>query len=120
MNQEEHKEQKALIKWAGLQSKTIPALKLLFAIPNGGARHIAVATKLKAEGVRRGVPDLMLPVANGTFHGLFIEMKKVNGGRASKEQIEWQTALQLEGYQSLICEGWLDAKESIEIYLGWG
>ena len=37
----------------------------VYAVPNGGARHIRVAVKLKAEGVRRGVPDLhiMMPGA---------------------------------------------------------
>ena len=29
-----------------------------FAIPNGGKRNIITASKLKAEGVKKGVPDL--------------------------------------------------------------
>jgi VRR-NUC domain len=48
---------------------------MLFAIPNGGHRHPAVAGKLKAEGVRAGIPDMMLAVPRGRHHGLFIEHK---------------------------------------------
>jgi hypothetical protein len=38
-------------------------LSLMFAIPNGGLRHKAEANKLKSEGVKAGVPDIMLPIA---------------------------------------------------------
>ena len=59
---------------------------LLFAIPNGGARHIKTARELKAEGVRKGVPDLFLAYPHNGYSGLFIEMKKRYGGRVSPEQ----------------------------------
>ena len=48
---------------------------LLFAIPNGGQRHLSVAAKLKAEGVLSGVPDLFLALPSGEFHGLWLELK---------------------------------------------
>lgn len=47
----------------------------LFAIPNGGARNIIVAAKLKAEGVISGVWDMFLAVPKGNYGGLFIEIK---------------------------------------------
>ena len=53
----EHDEQVLIFKWARLSEGRWPELALLFAIPNGGHRHKAVAAKLKAEGVRAGVPD---------------------------------------------------------------
>src|SRR5262245_64718583 len=53
----------------------IPA-RLCFAIPNGGARDVITAGRLKAEGVRAGVPDVCLPVARAGYHGLFLEVKR--------------------------------------------
>jgi len=66
---EEHKEQKALFRWAGFRAQQKPELELLYAILNGGHRHKAVGRRLKAEGVKRGVPDICLPVPRGGFTG---------------------------------------------------
>ena len=49
-------EQQALFDWAKISG--IPDLDLLHAIPNGGHRNKATAGRLKAEGVKRGVPDI--------------------------------------------------------------
>ena len=63
-----------------------------FAVPNGGARHIRVATKLKAEGVNPGVPDLVFVLPpHGKFAGLELKSEK---GRLSEHQIEWRQKLQ--------------------------
>lgn len=112
----EHFEQVALATWAKRQSCTVPELALLFAIPNGGKRSRAVAGKLKAEGVKAGIPDLCLPVARGKYHGLFIELK-AKGGRMSESQFEWGRALSAQGYCVHLCVGWGAAKTAIEDYL---
>lgn len=75
----EHEEQKALIEWSAWMSNARPELSLMFAVPNGGDRHPAVAAKLKAEGVKAGVPDIFLPVPRNGYHGLFIELKELKG-----------------------------------------
>lgn len=116
MRSSEHQEQKAVIELCEWYSKKDPRYGLLFAIPNGGHRHIAVASKLKAEGVRKGVPDLMLPVANPPYHGLFIEMK-VKPNKASKEQLEWISKLTEQGYKASVCYSWTEAIETIKHYL---
>jgi VRR-NUC domain len=113
----EHEEQCSLITWATLQSKTVPELNLLFAIPNGGNRNIVTAVKLKKEGVRPGVPDLNLPVPRGLFHGLFIEMKKPKGGAVSADQRAWLFSLRANGYRAEVCNGWIEAKDLILDYL---
>ena len=82
----ESAEQQALFMWAALQSAAYPELTLLYHIPNGGSRHKAEAGRLKAEGVKAGVPDLCLPVARGGFHGLYVELKRERGSRTSEEQ----------------------------------
>src|SRR5687767_697334 len=72
--------QAALFCWAADSVGKYPQLQWLFAIPNGGSRHIAEATKMVAAGTRSGVPDTMLPWPRAKFnyeyHGCFIEMKK--------------------------------------------
>ncbi len=113
----EHDEQVALIRWAELSG--IPELQLLFAIPNGGQRHPAVARKLRDEGLKAGVPDLYLPVARGNYHGLFIEMK-VGRNKPTASQTGWIRALRGQGYRVEICYGYDEAMVMIENYLKEG
>ena len=112
-NNEEHQNQVSLFHWAAVMSSKHPALSLMFAIPNGGHRHIAVATKLKAEGVKPGVPDIFLPWARSGSqwphdkgaHGLFIELKSTKG-KLSSAQIAWMRNLQSSGYQVEVSYEW--------------
>ncbi len=112
----EHEEQKALFRWAEVAQYRHPELALLYAIPNGGHRHKAVAAKLKAEGVRKGVPDICLPVPRGRWHGLYIEMKTPTG-TVRLEQKRWLSALRSQGYDAVVCRGWESARRFIEEYL---
>ena len=89
---------------------------LLFAIPNGGARHVVTGKKLKAEGVRPGVPDLCLAVPKLPYHGLYIELKKPRG-RASRSQLEYIQLLREQGYYTAICYGFRDTVNMIDSYL---
>jgi len=111
----EHEEQKAVIKWFDLQHAEHRGR--LLAIPNGGERNAIVAAKLKAEGVRKGVPDLLLPVARQGFHGLWIELKRTKGSKLSPEQDDWLGYLAKQGYMAVICKGADSAREAIGIYL---
>jgi len=73
--QKESDHQIALFQWVSYQLKRYPELELLYHIPNGGYRYKTTARRLKAEGVKAGVPDICLPVPRGGYHGLYIEMK---------------------------------------------
>lgn len=114
----EHEHQVAVFEWAGWMKHKHPELGLLFAIPNGGMRHVVVAMKLKAEGVKSGIPDICLPVARNGYHSLYIEMKRKKGGQARQGQREWLNALNKEGFMAVICKGSEAAIEVIENYLG--
>lgn len=113
----EHEEQVALFQWVRVAAGSRPALNLLYAIPNGGHRHKAVAAKLAAEGVKPGVPDLCLPVARGEFHGLYIELKRAKGGTVSAGQKAWLGDLSAEGYCAMRCNGWDEARQALTTYL---
>ena len=112
----EHAEQKALFQWVELQYGKYPELKLLYAIPNGGKRHVVTAMKMKAEGVRPGVPDIHLPVPRNGFSGLWIEMKR-KGSKPTPAQMDWATALSFYGHKWRLCYSWREAGAEIEEYL---
>ena len=117
MKQREHQMQAALIRWVRLSQKGQPGLRRLFAVPNGGHRLPAVAARLKAEGVRAGVPDLVLPVARGKYHGLFIELK-VPPNKLTPDQAAELDALEDEGYATRVCHSVTEAMAELQWYLG--
>ena len=112
----EHLEQVAFFDWAESMLAEIPQLALLYAVPNGGKRSIAVAGKLKMEGVKPGVPDVVLPVARGTYHALYIEMKEPRGG-ITPAQADWQFSLSREGNRVVVCTTWEAARDHVLAYL---
>lgn len=113
MSVSEHAEQVKVVHWL---EYTYPNVKF-YAVPNGGHRHISVAKKLKAEGVRGGVPDLVIPLPAGGFAGLYVEMKRPGGGRVSPKQREWLDYLNRVGYKAIVCNSFVEARDEIEGYL---
>ena len=103
-------EQAAVIEWCAWNKV------LVFHIPNGGARDARTGAQLKRQGVKRGVPDLCVPVARGGYHGLYIEMK-TRTGRLSSEQETWLRRLQSEGYRAVVCRGAGQAINEIDDYM---
>ncbi len=104
-------EQRAVVEWCAW--KRIP----VFHIPNGGSRHKAEAARLKAQGVKAGVPDLCIPVARGGYHSLYVEMK-AGKGRVSQKQREWLELLSGQGMRAVVCYGADEAIKAIEEYMG--
>ena len=89
------------------------------AIPNGGHRHIGQAVKLKREGVRPGLPDILVLV---NTHLVWIEMKRRDlkpkrGGKGglSSDQERWIAALnECANCQVFVCYGCQEAIKTIE------
>lgn len=115
----EDSQQLALMCWAALNYNKYPELKRLVHIPNGGFRNKREAAKLKAMGVKRGFPDLFLPIGRGEWFSLFIELKKIKDGVLSSEQKDWIAFLKAEGYAATVCNGWLEARDTLISYLEW-
>lgn len=105
----EHQIQCAVVDFCAV--KGIP----IFAIPNGGDRHVAVAVKLKKEGVKSGVPDLFIPLIRDNYGGFFLEMKK-KGGKLSDVQRFWLDQLEEEGYRVKVAFSVDEAIKAIEDY----
>ncbi len=112
----ESNEQISLFEWCEYSVGKYPELKLLFHVPNGGYRSTATAGRMKAEGVKPGVPDLCLPVARQGYHGLFIEMK-AGRNKPTAYQTQWLENLSNQGYLAVVCHGWEEAAKILTEYL---
>lgn len=111
---EEHRLQCACVRWFRLSFPQYS--KLLFAVPNGGARSKATAGKLKAEGVVAGVADLLLLIPRGGHPLLAIEMKTPHGSQ-SPDQKAWQKKAESIGIRYIICRKFEDFVQEIREYL---
>ena len=114
----EHDLQVAVIDWWAWAHKGFGLPEYaLFAVPNAGAgAQRGQAGKMKAEGTRKGIPDLLLPVAKGDFRGLAIEMKSATGS-VKPEQREVQDWLLEQGWRVWVCRSSEQAIGAISEYL---
>lgn len=136
----EAEEQEAFFKRVRLLEGKYPFLKLVFMIPNGarlGATYIRQpdgrnlryskeGAALKLQGLRPGVPDIFCAVSTVSnlecedWHGLFIEMKRINAmpSDTTQEQRDYHALLREQGYQVIVAKGWIAAWNALVSYLG--
>lgn len=125
--QRESKTQQAVMRWWKLMHRGLGVAdeRLLMAFPLQGVRTKANASRMKAEGMRAGTPDMFLavPRASEPFsacaqprHGLWIELK-TETGNVRESQTEMLNALRSEDYGTAICYGYEAAIRAIEDYL---
>jgi hypothetical protein len=112
----EHTQQSLLIEWSQLVEKQYPELRLLYAVPNGGLRSARTAAALKREGMKAGVPDLVLPVARRHWHSLYLELK-AGSGRLSENQKRWIDLLSEQGNLAAVAYSFEEAKGILVDYL---
>lgn len=116
-----HKEsnlQIACVRWFRYEYPHLA--KMLFAVPNGGARNAITGAILKAEGVVAGVADLILlcPSVNGKYHSLCIEMKTTSKASKQREtQKEWQNVAELNGNKYVICRNFEEFRNAVICHL---
>jgi len=113
----EEQDQIRLFEWAHLQKGKCPELGLLNSSANGVRLPIGLAVKTVRLGLRKGYPDIFLPVARKGYHGLYIELKRVKGGKVSPEQEWWLEKLTEQGYYAVVCKGADEAIKTIIDYL---
>ncbi len=111
---EEHRIQCACVQWFNYQYPKFS--HTLFAVPNGGRRDKVTGAKMKAEGVRPGVSDLILLKSNQQYGALLIEMK-TRTGRQSEAQRQWQHLMEKENCKYAICRSLDDFIQEVEVYL---
>lgn len=119
---------KSKIDWEGQQQALLFGIlkvkhpevyRLAYHVPNGGHRHPAVAGKLRAQGVKAGVSDIVLPMARGGWFGLYIEFKAAppHDAAVSQEQSAFLLRVEQQGYYATVCRGVDDALRVLEQYL---
>lgn len=87
----------------------------VFATPNQAARSFAVAQRMRAEGMRAGVPDVFVAVPCGGYAGLWIEFKRLKA-KQTVPQLQWFRDLRRAGY---LCEVCFTAREGTELVFNY-
>lgn len=112
--------QKAIVAWV---RQTYPDV-LIFAIPNEGLRNPKTAVEMKRRGLTKGVADLcMLKTRDSDMlydysHALFIECKKNDSEKLTKEQIEFSSYCKNNDYDYYLANDFIKTQSYIKTYLG--
>jgi hypothetical protein len=79
-------------------------------VPNEGKRKPSTGNRLKLQGMKRGVPDIIIfeawsfPAGDAAFSGHTIAIElKVKGGLVRPEQKQWLDALKERGALTAVC-----------------
>lgn len=114
----EYDEQVAIFAWAILNEYKYPCLDMLHgSIMGGTGIKPALLNKLKKAGMKKGKPDINLPVARGGYIGLWIELKRRGGPDPTEDQIRWLIRLAEEGHFCVCCKGSDAAIRTIKRYV---
>lgn len=86
------------------------------AIPNSTyTKSWKQKTKNKQQGLRAGLPDLLIVIPRGPL--LFLEMKRVKGGVVSEKQKQWINVLNnINNVHAEVAKGFEHALEIIKKY----
>lgn len=118
MKHEESDSQIAIFQWAELSKGKYPELAFLCGSLVGVRLNIVQAVRAKRMGVKKGYPDIFLPVAREKYFGLFIELKSKDG-RVKPEQKIWHKFLSEQGYLVYTLRSAEEAIKIIQIYLSF-
>lgn len=86
--------------------------------PNEGGKGQAGklrSMKMKAQGVSAGAWDyeVFIPLSDGSYQQVEIELKRRKGGVVSQAQKDWQFVYEKAGIPCKVCRGWEEAKDFI-------
>ncbi len=117
----EHRIQQAVVQFCDAMPAHGPlgALRLFYAIPNGGARSPQAAQYLRAEGLRPGMWDNCLPLPRFGFGAAYLEHKAVPQ-RLTADQIAVGWALVRAGNAVRISYSFEDSRDFLTKYLTTG
>jgi len=90
--------------------------KLLFSVPNGGSRNPIEAKNLKRQGLKPGVPDVILLIPKKGFASLLMEFKTQQGNQ-SDEQLLFQQQAESCGSKYVIVRSVGNAIDEMKEYL---
>lgn len=87
-----------------------------FHVPNERKGKLE-AQILNGQGVKSGVPDILILCPAGRWHGLAIELKRTQGHpKPSPTQAAWLEQLKAQGYYTAVAWGWDEARQHVNDY----
>lgn len=89
-------------------------------IPNQGKRSGKTAKILEMMGLKKGLLDILIfdsPPAYPLMKGAALELKKLKGGKASPEQMEWLDYFNSNSWVAGVAEG---LNEALKLLKDWG
>lgn len=115
----EHAEQAAVVRWLTTQGVLLAERdqfeNIAFcSVPNGARVSERERSKLVAEGLSPGFPDLLIfdrPPACPDKVGVALEMKRRDGGKTPENQRQWHAKLRARGWTVVVANG---AREAVE------
>jgi len=112
MNDVEHQIQVAIAQYLDLRRLC------WWAVPNGGRRNIGTAKKLKAEGVKSGIPDISI-VYQSKFFGIEVKKPKTETPKGILSKVQKDRIAQIEDSGGVVGLAYsvADVKKLLEI---WG
>ena len=119
----EHSHQAAFFCWLNQNKHLHQGIDFALASANGGKRDMIEAARMRTTGVKRGVPDIFIPIPCGQQHGLWIEFKKpsleksMKGTVTDKDQIRYRDYLISANYSHFVAFHYLQAIEATINYL---
>lgn len=102
---------------------TFPLIDTIYHVPNGGSRGGTrqaaqiQGAMMNALGVKKGTPDLCLPIPRHGFGALYVEMKKPKDGALSKDQVARIRLLCECGNAAAVVDDWVAGYWLIHDYL---
>lgn len=103
--------------WVNVRSGNYPILATnIFSVPNAGKRTYGALKYYLSEGLRSGVPDILVAIPVHPYHGFFIEMKR-QGNKPSPDQLRVLSNLSAAGYRTAVCFSGTEAIDLTEQYL---
>lgn len=109
----EHEEQCIVVDW--LEARGHKVFAVCNGVVFGMSRESACrySAYLRAEGKRKGVPDLWIGPPHGSRVWTVLEMKQVGGADPSTEQREWLDYCEMNGMRALVAFGHEQAIERL-------
>lgn len=113
---QEHLEQTAFFYALKRLDPTI--YDLAFSVPNGGFRKKGERFRIKAEGQKTGIPDVLMIRRTKKYIGLALEFKRFNGrpSDVSAEQRKVHQQFQEEGWFVAVAYGYGQALKTVREY----
>lgn len=108
---------RTFIDWTKLvRFKGEPLYERVVKIANERGKAGASTAILVSIGMRPGFPDYDILAPAGRWHGLYLEAKRVKGGKVEQDQEDWRKKLIRFEYYAEICDGSLELIDAVRRY----